>query len=84
MIDYDLVESLSEHIRLNVETALVVLVDSGIIESQLARYRAQALAGSETESDAVLMDKIRKFRAQCQRLESLKELGMRIKQEMQR
>jgi len=75
MFDKDIIEDLPREIRVNVKMALVILHNSPIFELQEQRLLATLLAGSETEDEGMLQERILKFRIDKSRLLKLRQLG---------
>jgi hypothetical protein len=77
MIDEDIVENLESGFRQEVQYALAILVQSGVIQLQMDRLKEQLMLGNSSEPVSAVAERVLEFRKNHQALESLEELGSR-------
>jgi hypothetical protein len=81
MIDSHIMEQLEEAEQRIVESAILSLYNSGILELQKRANLASVLHGADDEEPETLAARILQYRKSNTALESFRELGKRIKDE---
>jgi hypothetical protein len=81
MIDSDIIEDLPSDIRREVRSALMTLVQFGVVQAQRERLRGNLLTGDANEPPKSVAKRVLDFRRRDQALESLEELGKQYLEE---